>query len=67
MKFFTSNERKYKAMRVAVLIVLLAIIAFAAYHIILSSAWCIENWGVHPRALRCMYYENTAFGRFIQP
>lgn len=29
-------------------------------------AWCHENYPVD-RILHCMWYENTTFGRFIQP
>lgn len=33
---------------------------------VVDLAWCHENYPVD-RILHCMWYENTTFGRFLQP
>lgn len=50
------------------LLVASAVIAICVLIVLaLDYAWCVENWGFHRHALECVYWENSLFGKFVQP
>jgi hypothetical protein len=56
--------RKYLA--VALGLVLLGLAVYLAAVLLPDLAWCIENYS-YDRVPHCMWYENSLFGRFVQP
>lgn len=52
-------------MLILVFVALALSVLFAA--IVSDTAWCVENWGWHEEVISCLHYENSIYGKFIQP
>lgn len=65
------NEWNRAARRFAIYCLITAVLLVAAWFILPllvdDAVWCVEQWGVHERALNCMVVEGTFTGKMFVP
>jgi cation transport ATPase len=66
-----SREWSRAARRFAIYTVITVLLIGAAWFIlpllVEDAVWCVEQWGVHERALNCMVVEGTFTGKMFVP
>lgn len=56
-----------KCITIIVVVAIVAVLAALAISLLSGVAWCVENWGWHSKVAHCMHFENSVYGKYIQP